>query len=123
MKLLTLFSAVVAVVLFILGWQLDHFTQVTQQQLFWTIHGVGLTGTALALVFLMPRLPGPLLKVALAVGVFLAWRISYFPFMVFSGHIASIVEWVLVAVPNAPVWVFPTYFVALAGLNAFVAGV
>jgi hypothetical protein len=58
---------------------------------------------------------------ALALAAFLAWRISYFPIMVFSGHVASIGEWILLGSRVLPVVVYPVFLVSVAALHA-VAG-
>lgn len=107
----------VAVAAFLWGFQTDATRPITQHHLFWSINAIGLISVLLTIAYLMPRLDKLFYKLLLLVGAFMAWRVSYFPFMVFSGHIASIVEWALVQVPGVPVWVWPTFFVALAGLN------
>jgi len=47
----------------------------------------------------------------------LAWRISYFPVLVFSGHLASIGEWLLLGA-GLPAVVYPTFLMAAALLHA-----
>lgn len=53
----------------------------------------------------------------LVAGMLFAWRVSYFPIMVFSGHVASIGEWLL-ALGGLPVFVYPTFLLAVAVLHA-----
>ncbi len=50
----------------------------------------------------------------------LAWRVCYFPIMVFSGHLASIGEWLLIRL-GAPVVIYPVFLVSVAGLHAVAA--
>ncbi len=111
--------AIVAIAAFIWGLVTDATQPMTQHYLFWSINTIGLATVLLALFYLLPRLNDTPRKLLLVVGAFVAWRVSYFPFMVFSGHIASIVEWVMVQVPAVPVWIWPTFFLSVAGLNAF----
>ena len=47
----------------------------------------------------------------------LAWRLAYFPIMVFSGHVASIGEWIL-ALLGLPILVFPTFLLAVGAIQA-----
>jgi hypothetical protein len=57
-------------------------------------------------------------RIALAVAAVVAWRISYFPIMVFSGHVASIGEWILLGSRVLPVVVYPVFLVSVAALHA-----
>lgn len=115
--------ALLVIALLGLGVYIDSLAEITQTQLFWAIHVAGFTGIITALSICLPKLKDNKLKILLVIGALIGWRISYFPLMVFSGHIASIGEWVLVRLPLIPSFVFPTYFMAMATLNAIMATV
>ena len=57
----------------------------------------------------------------LVLAMLFAWRVSYFPIMVFSGHVASIVEWLL-SLLGLPIFVYPTFLLAVAALHAAAVG-
>ncbi len=109
-----------------MGVWIDHCQTLTQAHLYWGIHLIGGSAILLVSCFLFPRLNNGWLKLFYGVGLFIAWRISYFPFMVFSGHGASIVEWVSVHLSESlyfPVMIYPPYFLLIALLNGFLAWV
>jgi hypothetical protein len=58
-----------------------------------------------------------LLLVALALFV---WRIAYFPLMVFSGHVASIGEWLQILL-GLPIWIYGVFLCTIAGLHGLAA--
>ena len=93
-------------VVLLLGVWLDHQTSPTQP-LMWTLFTVaGLLGVILG------RGGGVWAWVVAA----LVWRLSVFPILVFSGFIASVVEWGLWWV-GLPVVVYPAFLVSVAGLH------
>jgi len=77
----------------------------------------GATLGALAAARHWLRTPGQRLAM-LPLGLFV-WRIVYFPVMVFSGHVASLVEWTLIAL-GLPVAVFGPFAVTIATLHGAV---
>lgn len=110
----------ILITLVLTGVVIDQTHPITQQQLYVSFHLAGVLGIGMVMLYLFPRLPSPLLKIAFVIGALIAWRVSYFPLMVFSGHIASIGEWLLVRIPFAPVFIFPTFLVSLAAMNGLV---
>ncbi len=48
------------------------------------------------------------------------WRIAYFPLMVFSGHVASIGEWLQVLL-GLPIWIFGVFLCAVGALHGVAA--
>ena len=108
--------------LFGAGWMLDRSQPVGQQALFLSILGASLLGASLGVSARWPRVRTGRREL-LVLAAILAWRISYFPIMVFSGHVASIGEWLLLGARILPVFVYPIFLVAVAGLHlAAVAG-
>jgi hypothetical protein len=59
-------------------------------------------------------------RLVLAAACLLGWRLAYFPIMVFSGHVASIAEWLLLAVGLASA-VYPVFLLSVAALHAAAA--
>jgi hypothetical protein len=91
------------------------------QETLWTaIHVASLGAVALATSFTLPGLGGTARRIALVLVVLLVWRLTYFPLMVFSGHVASIVEWVL-AFLRLPIFVYGVFLVSIATLHGLVA--
>jgi hypothetical protein len=77
-----------------------------------SLGGAALGGLAAASLWL--RTAGQrLLLVPLAGFV---WRIAYFPLMVFSGHVASIGEWIQ-AWLGLPIWIYGVFLIAIAALH------
>jgi hypothetical protein len=113
-------GAAVALVLGAIGLGLDRSDAVAQAALFGSILGASLLGAALGLGLGLGRVSAPR-RLGLGVASLVAWRISYFPIMVFSGHVASIGEWILLGSRVLPVLVYPVFLVSVASLHA-VAG-
>ena len=74
------------------------------------------------------RLEGPvgeknryaqIMAVLLPLALFI-WRIAYFPLMVFSGHVASIGEWLQLLL-GLPIWIYGVFLCAIATLHAVAA--
>ncbi len=80
-----------------------------------------LAGMTMAVWCVRPHLPGRGRKFAHLVFAYIGWRVSYFPFMVFAGTFASLVEAAQVFVTGECLWIFPSYLLAFAGLHALVA--
>jgi hypothetical protein len=106
-----------AVALVAAGVALDHLRPVGQAELFLALLGASLAGVGVALVWLWPRRLGIGGRVALVLALIAAWRVAYFPIMVFSGHVASIGEWLLVASRGLPIVVYPTFLLSVAVLH------
>jgi hypothetical protein len=100
--------------LFFLGLAIDA-APYAQHRLWRAVHVASLGGAALGVLggWLLVLRAGwqRLLAIPLAL---LVWRVTYFPLMVFSGHVASIVEWVQVFV-GLPIWIFGV-FLPVVGL-------
>jgi hypothetical protein len=92
----------------------------SQPALFAALQVASLGGAALGLAALWQRADGPRRRVLFAVSTLLAWRVSYFPIMVFSGHLASIAEWLLASF-LLPLLVYPVYLLAAAILHGAAA--
>jgi len=99
------------------GWGvvLDQAAALPQLGLWSGLHVASLGGAALGLAATWGEH-----RAVRAVAALLAWRLAYFPIMVFSGHVASIVEWACLAV-GLPVFVYPAFLLAAATLHAGVA--
>lgn len=91
-----------------------------QSRLWTAIHVASLGGVALATSWTLPGLEGTAQRIALLLVVLLVWRLTYFPLMVFSGHVASIVEWIL-AFLRLPIFVYGVFLVSIATLHGLVA--
>ena len=90
---------------------LDSAEALPQTGLWAALHVASLGGTALGLAatWREPRL----LRV---IGAIVAWRLAYFPIMVFSGHVASIVEWSCLGV-GLPVFVYPAFLLNVVWMH------
>ena len=125
--MIRLLSASLALVGGLASWgaHIDATLPLRQLPLFAGLQGASLLGALLgAAAFRLHRRDqgSPGLHGGLqAVVTLLAWRVSYFPIMVFSGHLASIGEWLLIRV-GAPVVVYPVFLVSAAALHALAAG-
>lgn len=75
------------------------------------MHVASLGGAALGLLatWREPRAPR-------LIATLVAWRLAYFPIMVFSGHVASIVEWSCLGV-GLPVVVYPAFLLNVAWMH------
>lgn len=112
----------VALVLGLGGWGLllDAARPLPQAELWTALQLASLAGGALGALALGPRLGVRAAAGALALMALLAWRVSYFPIMVFSGHVASIAEWLELLV-GLPVVVYPVFLLCVLALHT-VAG-
>jgi hypothetical protein len=110
-------AAALAVGLFGWGVAIDRIAY-SQIQLWTAVQLASLGGAALAAAFHLPSLP-PLRQTLLVILALLVWRITYFPLMVFSGHVASIAEWVQ-AFAGLPIVVYGVFLVSIAALHTLV---
>jgi hypothetical protein len=118
---LLLASAPLLVGLVLLGAFIDSQPALDQAALWASLQLASLGGALFALgavLRLMPSSPRPWLVLA----TFFSWRVAYFPIMVFSGHVASIGEWLLSLV-GLPIFVYPIFLLAVSLLHAAGAGV
>ncbi len=98
------------------GLWIDRSQPLPQGSLFAALHFASLGGAALGAAYAWPRFPGALQRLGLLVTALLAWRVSYFPIMVFSGHIASIAEWIEIGL-GLPVFVYPVFLLAVTTIH------
>ena len=118
---LLLGSAPLLVGLILLGGFLDSMAALDQTVLWVALQLASLGGAMLGLgaaLRLMPTSSRPWLVLAML----FSWRVGYFPIMVFSSQVASIGEWLL-SLPGLPIFVYPTFLLAVAGFHAAGAGV
>ncbi|MBK8205894.1 MAG: hypothetical protein IPK87_03755 [Planctomycetes bacterium] len=85
-------ATLVALAAIITGFWLDAQTELTQPMLFWPFVIFGLTGTMLGLGFGMRNDDNFARNLIASFGALLAWRFSYFPFMVVAGWKGSLGE-------------------------------
>jgi hypothetical protein len=119
---LALASGACALALAVLGLALDR-TQpdLPQAWLFASLQVASLAGAAAGAGLVWRRFPGPGARALLVAAAALAWRLSFFPIMVFSGHLAAIAEWIEVHGPPLPLAVWPVFLVALFALHGTAA--
>lgn len=104
------------VVLAFWGSAIDESETLGQTQLFAALQLASLGGAALGVALAAARFRSVLAQIVLAVGALLVWRIAYFPIMVFSGHVASIGEWMQLGT-GFPVAVYPVFFISVGLLH------
>ncbi len=116
MKALLAATLVGAAGLVWLGQLIDDLRPLQQLPLHTGLQLASLGGAALGMA-LFRKLAAPARHAAwLALGALVCWRLAYFPIMVFSGHVASIGEWLLIAA-GAPVLVYPTFLLSVAAIH------
>ena len=103
------------------GWGLAIDRRPFSQRRLWTaIQVASLGGAALATSYTLPQLGGAGARLLLVLVVLGVWRLTYFPLMVFSGHVASVTEWVM-AFLRIPVLVYGVFLVSIAVLHSLLA--
>ena len=105
-----------------LGVVVDGMESLQQTVLWATLQLASLGGAGIGLAAASPLARSGRDRALLVLAMLFAWRVSYFPIMVFSGHVASIGEWLLSLV-GLPIFVYPTFLIAVAVLHAAAAGV
>jgi hypothetical protein len=106
--------------LFFHGLALDR-APYAQRRLWRTIHVASLGGVALGtLANTLWVIDSRAQVLALVPLVLLVWRLTYFPLMVFSGHVVSVSEWIH-ALLGIPIWIYGVFLVVLGLLHAGVA--
>lgn len=117
MKLLAVASALLVAGLVALGLRIDGTLPLQQGPLFLGLQVASLGGTSIG-AWALRRTRGSRESVwPLAFAALVAWRLSYFPIMVFSGQVASIGEWLLIAV-GLPVVVYPVFLLSVAAIHS-----
>ncbi len=105
-----------AVILAGLGLWLDARPVLEQAALFAAFQFASLSGVGLAVLFLWRRVDRPGLRLLLILGAAVVWRVAYFPVMVFAGWVATLGEWLLLAV-GLPAVIYPTFLLAMAAMH------
>lgn len=117
MKRIAFAAILLAAALVSIGHGIDTMRPLRQLPLWAGIQLASVGGLSLGTALfrrLSPRSGNLLLS---AVAGILAWRLAYFPIMVFSGHVASIAEWLLVLF-GLPIVIYPTFLLSVAGIHA-----
>jgi len=102
------------------GVLIDQVDPLDQVVLWAGLQVASLTGALLGLAAMFPHAETKRQRWMFALAALVAWRLAYFPIMVFSGHVASIGEWLLL-LGGAPVIVYPIFLVAVAAIHAAAA--
>ena len=118
-----LFGLIVIVITNALGVFIDMQTTVSQPTLFWCFTVVSLLGLIGPLIWGAKRLDGIGGKVGLVLAIAYAWRISYFPIMVFSGWIASLAERVGTWISPVTVIIYPVFLMSILIHYAAIAAI
>ncbi len=113
-------GGVFAVSLAVLGFLIDASRPLPQPALWAGIQLASLGGAGLGLAAAMQIAGDAARPGRFAIAALVGWRLAYFPIMVFSGHVASIGEWILTLV-GAPVLVYPTFLIAVAAIHVAAA--
>lgn len=98
------------------GFATDRAEALSQPWLFAAIQFFSLSGCALGAWLVHRRFRRNLSRGLFALLAIAVWRISYFPIMVFSGHVASIGEWLMLLLGTA-VFVYPVFFASVSALH------
>lgn len=106
--------------LFAWGIVLDRAAALPQLGLLGALHVASLGGAALTGWCLLPAWQTRRERALLLGAALLGWRLAYFPIMVFSGHVASVAEW-LALLGGLPVLVYPVFLLFVFGAHATVA--
>ena len=92
-----------------------------QKRLWRAIHIASLGGALLGLLanafFVFDATWQRLLMIPIALVV---WRITYFPLMVFSGHVVSVSEWIHAFV-GIPIWIYGVFLLVIGILHTIVS--
>ena len=107
-------------VLLIAGIILDSITLTSSGPLFFAFTAVSLAGLALGSLSTWPGLKTRKQRLAYAAGLYIAWRLAWFPVMVFSGTGAAYAE-SLALLCRIPTSIYPCFLVLVAALHASAA--
>ena len=104
----------------VLGGIIDGMEALNQTVLWLALQLASLGGAGVGLAVASPLADSRRERVLMVVAMLFAWRVSYFPVMVFSGHVASIGEWLLV-LAGLPIFVYPIFLLSVTVLHAAAA--
>ena len=119
-KKLALVTALLAPGLLLLGAALDARPALHQGALWLGLQLASLCGASLGLIAcaeLHAHASGARARFVFALLALCAWRVGYFPIMVFSGHAASFCEWLTRALA-LPTFVYPAFLLSVFVLHA-----
>jgi len=114
-----LWAASLAGACVLFGRYLDHRPTLTHQMLIIAFHGTSLGASLLLIATVGPKQRTLFARVALALALLLAWRISYFPLLIIAGYVAAVGEGLLLHVPIHSV--YPLYLFSHFCLHGMVA--
>ncbi len=106
--------------LLLLGFLLDGQPALDQTLLWLSLQLASLTGAGLGLMAAAARAKTTQLRLGFVLAALVAWRLAYFPIMVFSGHMAALAEWVAIAL-GLPPFVYPKFLSFVTLLHALAA--
>ena len=95
------------------GFWLDSMISLDQTTLFVVFQVLSIAGAITAMLWWMPRACSPWQRALLVIAVLLAWRVSYFPVMVFGGWIATLVEQLVLPYETLPIAIYPIFLLAV----------
>lgn len=111
------FAISLGLFLVIWGIAIDFSTSLNQNWIFGALQVASLAGAAVGYQMQKARMATGTRRLALFFAMLLSWRLAYFPAMVFSGHVATIKEWVLIAL-GLPIVIYPTFLLSVMLLHA-----
>lgn len=114
MRLILVLSLVV--IFSIWGLALDRSDALIQKQIFLALQAASLSGILLGAIVVARNYRSAFAWLFFLVLALAAWRLSYFPIMVFSGHVASIGEWIQLSL-GLSVVIYPIFLCAVFSLN------
>ncbi|TPW14610.1 MAG: hypothetical protein FD130_1335 [Halothiobacillaceae bacterium] len=103
------------------GRWLDRMAVLDQTALFVVFQTVSLGGIATALLWWFTWVQTPWQQLLVIIAALAAWRVSYFPIMVFAGWIATLVEQLLLPYKTLPIVIYPTYLLCMGVMNYIAA--
>jgi len=107
------------------GFWLDKMLVLNHTAIYTAFQLTSLSGALTAAVWWFGRVTKPIHCLYILLAVLLAWRISYFPIMVFSGWFATLGERVEYIIPVLPHVIYPVFLVfmyVLHGIGGLAAG-
>lgn len=112
---LTLIAALLA------GVWLDRMRVLHQTSLFVVFQVISLGAVIAAVSWWCADVQSTWQRLLIVVAAMLAWRVSYFPIMVFSGWIATLFEKLTLPYKNVPIIIYPTYLICLFVMHTIAA--
>ncbi len=108
---------ITAIILAGAGLWLDTRETLEQATIFVAFHAASLSGVMLAVVYLCHNVEGFWRRLLIVLCAAIVWRASFFPVMVFAGWVATLGEWLLIKTGVLPVFIYPTFLVAMAAMH------